>query len=213
MQSFLARRPIRGVASAIVLGLAAMAPSAHAAVVTFSFGCSVSTATNPDSCAAPLGSFGTLSIADSTTNPGNAVDLTWSLTPGAGMGTTLSRFLLNYESPSAPVGLSFSVPGSVANFGVNGWDSGVPEYGQFDIRIGLAAGALSGTGTLSASSGGLSAANFEASTAGGDPPLLALYRMLDGNGVYGAVPAPASLALVGLGLLALAAGRRRVAKR
>jgi hypothetical protein len=213
MHSFLAHGAVRGVASAIALGLAAMAPSAHAAVVTFSFGCSVSFATTPDSCAAPLGSFGTLSIADSTTNPGNAVDLTWSLTPGAGMGTTLSRFLLNYESPSAPAGLSFSVPGSVAAFGVNGWDTGVAEYGQFDMLVGFTSGALSGTGTLSATSGGLSAANFEASTAGGDPPLLAFYRMDNGNGVYGAVPAPASLALVGLGLLALAAGRRRVAKR
>ena len=67
--------------------------------------------------------------------------------------------------------------------------------------------------TLTALSGGLSAAFFEATTADGTPPLQALYRTNQGDGIYGAIPAPATLALVGLGLLAVGAGRRRFSKR
>lgn len=162
----------------------------HAASISLHFNCSVDYRPNPDSCGAPTGSFGTLTITDSITNPGNAVDLSWNLTPAAGMGTQVSRFLLNYESSVAPGALTFSVLGSPANYGANGWDTAVGEYGKFDIRIGFLSGALSGTGTLTAGSGGISAANFDATTDGGSPRLRALYRMNDGNGVYGAGPEP-----------------------
>jgi hypothetical protein len=210
MRSLLARSSFRGVASAIALAFCVAAPSAHAAAVTFNFGCSVIYSATPDACTG-AGSFGSLTISDSTTNPGNAVDLVWNLTPGTGAG--LNRILLNYEAPSAPSGLSFSVAGSVADYIANQWDTNVGEYGKFDMRIGFGAGSLAGMGTLTASSGGLSAAFFEASTAGGEPRLQALYRTSQGDGIYGAIPAPATLALVGLGLLAVGAGRRRLAKR
>jgi hypothetical protein len=199
---------------ALAWGLTVAAPSANAASVTLTFGCSVSYATDPDSCGAPTGSFGTLTITDSTTNVGNAVDLAWNLTPGSGMGTKLSLFLLNYQSNSPPAAtLSFSTPGSVANFSADGWDTGVPQYGQFDIRIGFADpnNPLSGVGTLTTIAGGLSALNFLAATSAGSPPLLALYKTFDGNGVYGAVPLPGTVALLGLGLVGIGAARRKQA--
>jgi hypothetical protein len=198
---------------ALAWGLTVAAPSANAASVTLTFGCSVSYATDPDSCGAPTGSFGTLTITDSTTNVGNAVDLAWNLTPGSGMGTKPSLFLLNYQSNSTPAGLSFSTTNSVASFTSNGWDSGVAQYGQFDIRIGFADpnNLLSGVGTLTATSGGLSALDFLAATSAGSPPLLALYKTFDGNGVYGAVPLPGTVALLGLGLVGIGAARRKQA--
>jgi hypothetical protein len=210
------RLPIRALASAIAAAGCIAAPSVHAAAVTFSFGCTVSMATTPDSCAGPSGPFGSLTISDSATNPGSAVDLAWSLTPAAGAGMTLSRFLLNYVPvPGAPLlsFLSFSTPGSTATYFPDGLDMGIGEYGKFDLTIGLDRGPLTGSGTLTAGSGGLSALAFDATTDEGAPPLLALYRMNDGTGVYGAIPVPATLALLGLGLLAIGAGRRHFATR
>jgi hypothetical protein len=209
MRSLLDRSSIRKLASAAALAVCAAAPSAHAAAVTFNFSCSVIYSATPDACTG-AGSFGALTITDSVATPG-AVDLAWTMTPGTGGG--VERILLNYNSPTAPAGLAFSFPGSVVNFNFDMWDSNVGEYGKFDMRIGLGTGTLSGMGTLTASSGALSAALFEATTAAGAPPLQALYRTSTGDGIYGAIPAPATLALVGLGLLAIGAGRRRLAKR
>jgi hypothetical protein len=210
------RFPIRSTVSAIAFACSIASPPARAAAVTFSFGCTVSMATTPDSCAGPTGAFGSLTISDSLANPGGAVDFAWSLAPAAGAGTTLSRFLLNYlPVPGAPLlsFLSFSTPGSTATYFPNGLDAGIGEYGKFDMTIAFDRGPLAGAGTLTAGPGGLSAAAFQTATDEGAPPLQALYRMTDGTGVYGAVPTPATLALVGLGLLAIGAGRRRPATR
>lgn len=211
MRSLLARSPIRGIVAAMALAFGGTAPSVHAASVTFNFSCAVPFP-GSDNCVG-ASSYGFLTISD-TASP-NAVDLTWNLSPAA--GTHLGYFLLNYQSASAPAGLTFTVPGS-SGYKADSWDTGVGAYGQFDIIVGFNPTApLSGTGTLTALLGGLSAASFEASTAGGNPPLQALYRTATANGIadpmYGAIPAPATLALVGLGLLAVGAGGRRLAKR
>jgi hypothetical protein len=190
-------------------------PSAQAAPITFTFGCSLDYSTSPDSCS-PSGSFGTLTIADSASNPGFAVDLSWNLTPGDPNTTMIGSFFLNFAPATPPQVLSFSLPGPL-NFNVNGWPYGGPpqgiEYG-FDMRVGLPTGnqPLSGTGTLSATNG-ISAMDFIALTPGGAPALYASYQVANGNGFYGAssysVPEPGSLSLAALSLLVLAFGRRR----
>lgn len=211
MRTLPARSQIRGIVAAMALAFCGAAPSAHAAAVTFNFSCALPFP-GSDNCVG-ASSYGSLTISD-TANP-NAVDLTWNLSPT--VGTNLGYFLLNYQSASAPSGLTFSLPG-FASYIPDSWDTGAGAYGKFDIIVGFdPTGLLSGTGTLTASLGGLSAANFEASTAAGNPPLQALFRSATANGnadgMYGAVPAPATLALVGLGLLALGAGGRRLVKR
>lgn len=73
--------------------LACVAP-AEAASITFNFDCTIIN-TNPAQCT-PGGSWGTLTLADSITDP-NRVDVNINITPLAG-ATGIARFYLNYNN-------------------------------------------------------------------------------------------------------------------
>jgi len=124
------------VGSAMALAFAMMTADAEADVITFNFNCQMTTNT----CGAPFGSYGTLTLTDSTVDP-NRVDINLVAIPPAGSGNTLNNFYLNIDDPllsklffylvtqTAPAGVASNAP-------YTGFTLGSVQYGNNGVALG-----------------------------------------------------------------------------